>query len=60
MLAKTEAVLNSRLLVYVDNNIHSGHPLTPGHFLSPNSKAGIPTIYEIPYDGDVATKVVKS
>ena len=59
ILAETEAVVNSRPLVYVDNDINSGEPLTPGHFLSPNRKTGVPLIKEIPYDsGEASIKLV--
>ena len=37
ILTKAEAVVNSRPLVYVENDINSGHVLVPNDFLSMNS-----------------------
>ena len=39
---EVEAVLNSRPLVYVGEDINSTEALTPGHFLCLNPKIGIP------------------
>ena len=41
MIKEIESVVNSRPLVYVDDDINSNIPLTPGHFLSLNPKTGI-------------------
>ncbi|XP_062582984.1 uncharacterized protein LOC134244753 [Saccostrea cucullata] len=42
LLAETEAVVNSRPLVYVGDDINSNIILTPAHFLTLNPKIGIP------------------
>ena len=42
LLKETEAVINSRPLVYVGNDINSYVALTPSHFLSLNPKIGLP------------------
>ena len=42
LLKKAEAVVNSRPLVYLGDDINSNVALTPGHFLSLNPKVGIP------------------
>ena len=42
MVMETEAVINSRPLLYVDNDIKSGHCITPADFTSLNSKIGFP------------------
>lgn len=42
LLAETEAVVNSRPLVYVGDDINSNIILTPAHFLTLNPKTGIP------------------
>ena len=59
LIVEIEAVLNSRPLVYLDNDINSGTALTPAHFLSINHKAGIPEI-EISYmpNQDTRTKLL--
>ena len=36
VLKEAEAIINSRPLVYVGDDINSGTPLTPAHFLSQN------------------------
>ena len=41
MIKEIESVVNSRPLVYVDDDIKFNIPLTPGHFLSLNPKTGI-------------------
>ena len=43
MLKEVEAVINSRPLVYVEDDIDSNMTLTPFHFLTLNPKIGIPT-----------------
>jgi len=43
-LTETEAVLNSRPLVFMGDNLEDGYPITPTHFLSPNTKAGTPKL----------------
>ena len=43
-LAETEAVLNSRPLVYVGDELNDGITITPSHFLSQITKTGTPTI----------------
>ena len=42
LLKAAEAVINSRPLVYVGNDINSYVTLTPSHFLSLNPKIGLP------------------
>lgn len=42
LLAETEAVVNSRPLVYVGDDINSNIILTPAYFLTLNPKTGIP------------------
>ena len=42
ILTEVEAVVNSRPLVYVDDDINSNHVLTPGDFLSMNPNHVIP------------------
>ena len=42
LLKKAEAVINSRPLVYVGNDINSYVALTPSHLLSLNPKIGLP------------------
>ena len=42
LLKEAEAVVNSRPLVYVGNDINSYVALTPSHFLSLNPKMGLP------------------
>ena len=42
ILKETEAVLNSRPLVYIGDDIHSTIALTPAHFLTLNPRIGIP------------------
>lgn len=42
LLKEVEAVVNSRPLVYLCDDINSNVALTPGHFLSLNPKVGIP------------------
>ena len=42
LLAEAEAVVNSRPLVYVGDDINSNICLTPAHFLTLNPKTGIP------------------
>ena len=43
VLKEVEAVINSRPLVYVEDDINSNITLTPSHFLTLNPKIGIPT-----------------
>ena len=43
LLKEVEAVINSRPLVYVGDDVNSSLSLTPGHFLSLNPNTGIPT-----------------
>ena len=43
ILQAVEAVLYSRPLVYVEDNINSNITLTPSHFLTLNPRLGIPT-----------------
>ena len=42
LLKEAESVVYSRMLVYLHDNINSNVALTPGHFLTLNSKVGIP------------------
>ena len=43
-LSETKAVLNSRPLVYVGDDLNDGITITPSNFLSPNTKTCIPII----------------
>ena len=43
-LTETEAVLNSRPLVYIGEDLNDGKIITPSHFLSPNTKTGTPPL----------------
>ena len=47
ILKEVEAVVNSRPLVYIEDDINSSMTLTPSHFLTLNPTEGIPT-----YDAD--------
>ena len=47
ILKEVEAVVNSRPLVYIEDDINSSMTLTPSHFLTLNPAIGIPT-----YDND--------
>jgi hypothetical protein len=51
LIKEIEAVINSRPLVYVGDDLHSNIPITPAHFLSNNPKIGIPEL-EIDSDDD--------
>ena len=42
LLIEVEAVMNTRPLVYVGDDINSGEALTPAHFLGTNCKLGLP------------------
>ena len=44
IIKESEAIINSRPLVYVDDDINSDLVLTPLHFLSLNPKTGIPNV----------------
>lgn len=44
IIKESEAIINSRPLVYVDDDINSDSVLTPFHFLSLNPKIGIPNV----------------
>ena len=50
-LTETEAIINSRPLVYLGEDLNDGIALTPSHFLSPNTKTGTPLIKT---DGKIA------
>ena len=45
-LSETEAVLNSRSLVYTGDDLNDGIMIPPSHFLSPNMKTGVPIIVD--------------
>ena len=58
VLKETEAIINSRPLVYVGDDINSGTPLTPAHFLSLNPNIGLPNFApEDDYDINFNPKV---
>ena len=65
MLKEAEAVVNSRPLVYIGDDIKPPLTLTPAHFLTLNPKIGIP-ILETDEDGEfnpdqnVADKLIKT
>ena len=44
ILQEIEAVINTRPLIYLADDINSNEALTPTHFLSINSKVGIPDV----------------
>ena len=44
LIKEIEAVVNSRPLVYVGDDIDSSLVLTPGHFLTLNPKTGVPEL----------------
>ena len=46
LLTEIEAMLNSRPLVYLDDDINSEEAITPSHFMSANIRTGIPDIEE--------------
>ena len=52
LLKEAEAVVNSRPLVYLGDDINSNISLTPGHFLSLNPKVGVPMMDEDSQDPD--------
>lgn len=43
-LAETEAILNTRPLVHVGEDLNDGTTITPSHFLTPNTKTGTPSL----------------
>ena len=45
-LSETEAAFNSRPLVYIGDDLNDGIMITPSHFLSPNTKTGVPIIVD--------------
>ena len=56
-LTEAEAVINSRPLVYVDEDFGSGFSLTPADFLNLNAKSGVPIIeVNNPHDPDYGKK----
>ena len=61
VLKEAEAIINSRPLVYVGDDINSGTPLTPAHFLSPNPNVGLPNFApEDVYDISFKPKMVSA
>ena len=57
-MKETEAIINSRPLVYVGDDINSGTPLTPAHFLSLNPNIRLPNFApEDDYDINFNPKV---
>ena len=52
ILTESEAVLNSRPLIFVGEDIDSGFALTPGDFLSLNPKTGTPELQVDDIDPD--------
>ena len=61
LIVEIEATINSRPLTYVDNDINSGTILTPGHFLSINSKVGVPDIeYGYTPDQESSSSIIES
>ena len=57
ILTESEAILNSRPLVFVGNDIDSGFALTPGDFLSLNPKTGSPQLKVDDIDPDYLSRV---
>ena len=54
-VAETEAIINSRPLVYVGEDLNDATALTPSHFLSPSTKTGTPR-FDIDDDSDANYK----
>ena len=52
LLKEAEAVVNSRPLVYLGDDINSYVALTPGHFLSLTPERGVPMMDEDSHDPD--------
>ena len=59
LIVETEAVLNSRPLTYLGDDIESGCAITPGHFLSINIRCGIPEINSFIVGQDSAKQVLQ-
>ena len=49
LITEIEAILNSRPLVHLDDDINSGEAITPAHFLSANIRTGVSDIEEDEY-----------
>ena len=45
-LSETEAVLDSRPLVYIGDDLNDGTMITPSHVLSSNTKTDVPIIVD--------------
>lgn len=60
LLKEAEAVVNSRPLVYVGNDINSYVTLTPSHFLSLNHKIGLPAHNSDVIDSDYNPNVTSA
>ena len=58
LLAEIEAMLNSRPIVYVDDDINSQEAITPAHFLSINHKTGIPDVEDSVDFKEGPTKII--
>ena len=52
LIKEVEAVVNTRPLVYVNDDINSTITLTPSHFLTINPKIGIPETSDDSSDAD--------
>ena len=52
IICEVQAVINSRPLIYVGDDINSKEILTPSHFLSLNPKTGIPQVERNNEDND--------
>ena len=44
-LMETEAIINSRPLTYLDDDVNSRRAITPAHFITFNIKTGVPDIF---------------
>ena len=56
ILTEVEAIINSRPLVYIDDDINSNICLTPSHYLTLNPQIGIPTCDIDTEDNDFSPK----
>ena len=52
LLKEVEASINTRLLVYVGDDLESSITLSPGHFLTLNPNTGVPELEFDPNDRD--------
>ena len=58
LLAETEAIVNSRPLLYLDDDINSAEAITPSHFTSLNFRTGVPEIHDNFYPEETSLNVL--